>query len=703
MDGKTSIAVALVVLLALLLMLPAGCGGGDEGAISEVVLGSLALQDSFALYYPVPATTTPRVPAYTVNPGLSNVVGADGVNMPPGVASTLALQGFAAVAGASDNIYQVYQDNAGAKFVTVDALLQTFHLLYTYALRDAEEGSLAADLKALVASLYDTVERMYRGSEGTVREAALSDLAYLGVAARLLSVETALPPEVADMVGEELVLIAGHTGTAVSPIFKSQEYYSSYEPRGYYADGGELAGYFQAMTWLGRMGFYPSPGMGPGDIVAGRDMTRQALILVGALHMAEVDGKPAYAVWDRIYQPNSFLAGYAEDLNAYIYTRLARELFGQSFPLSRLEDDALLDEFITRAVAEQPARIVPVAGTAERVDESSMSFRLFGQPGFPDDYIFQELVAPEVPDRFMPRGLDVPAALGSDRAVQILDQVYGENGYEGYKENMEALRALLKNVDPIQAHSNTYWSCLDIQRLMLKPCGEGYPSFMRAAAWRDRGLYDFLGSWAEMRHYEVDYTGQGAVASPGAPAGTEQGYVEPCPEAFARLAATTDVIRRGMDERGLASAPLQERLNELYELLLALKTMAEKELRNETLSAEEYAAIASIGETMRYLVTFPSQEGGEQAFETDAYMPLVDSVYGDPNYGETLQVAVGRPVTYYVVAPVAGRPTLTVGAGYSYYEFVKPTDGLLTDEAWQETVSAGQLPETPAWTASFLQ
>jgi len=303
----------------------------------------------------------------------------------------------------------------------------------------------------------------------------------------------------------------------------------------------------------------------------------------------------------------------------------------------------------------------------------------------------------------MPRGLDLPAALGSDRALEILDQVYVETQYEEYSEKMQAMRFLFRGVDPAQAHSNAYWSCLDVMRLSLAPCGEGYPAFMRAAAWQDRALYDFLGSWTGMRHGSVDYTALQGEEQGGVQTAAELGYVEPRPEAFARLAAATDLVRRGLGERGLASAAVSERLEGLYDLLLALKTMAEKELRGESLHDEEFAAVADIGSTLQYLMTFPREGEAEMVLRGDACMPLVNVIYYDDTFGEVLQEAAGRPVIYYVIAPVAGVPTLTTGAGYSYYEFVKPADGSMTDETWRQALDAGQLPELPAWTASFLQ
>jgi hypothetical protein len=302
--------------------------------------------------------------------------------------------------------------------------------------------------------------------------------------------------------------------------------------------------------------------------------------------------------------------------------------------------------------------------------------------------------------------LDIPAAFGSDRALQLLDGFYGDTQYEGYSENMEELRREYGDINPAMARSNIYWGWLDAMAAMLNPCGEGYPAFMRGEAWQDRCLYAYLGSWAELRHDTILYAKQSYTtleAEPLPPALSDKGFVEPCPEAFASLAATADMLKRGLQEKGLAGEAILERLDALYTLLVDLKGMAEKELRNEPLSEEEYGIISGIGDTLEYLSTFPPEMEEELASETDSAMALVADVHTDPNYGEVLEVAVGRPAVYYVIAPVEGVPTLTVGAGLSYYEFVNPSSERLTDEAWQGMVESGDIPPAPAWTHSFLR
>ncbi len=691
---------AAVALVLSSLLAPVGCGGGAGGAIREVELGKAQLRDDFALYYPVTASVAPAVPAYAVNMDLSNVVGAGAAALPPEATRALATQGFVVLAGESASMEEVYAHARLPVFVTVDALMHLFDRMCACALGDIEDRHLAADLEALVLSLHDTTLRMCEGSGGAVREAALANAAFLGVAARLLGAEVAIPREVEGAVEEELSLVAAHSGVAPSPLFAYAQDYRIYDPRG---RGGGAADYFKAMTWLGAGEFFLRPGTAPGSIAAGRGMTRQALLLVGALHASSWEGRPAHVLWDRIYHPTAFIAGRKADLDAAAYTRLAREVLGDSFPLSRLGDDALMDDFIARALAERRPRISSLTGGDFRGDEAEASFRLFPQAHRPDDHVFEQLVAPLVEERYMPRGLDVPAALGSARALEVLDQFYEEKAHEGYEEQMNALRKLFKGVDPRQLHSNTYWARLDALLPLLKAYGdgEGYPGFMISPAWQDRCTYAFLGSWAELRRDDAALASAvgGAQPAPERAAGA-QGYVEPCPEAFARLAAAADTMRRGLEERDLVAEPLRRRLEELHSLLLALVGMAEKELRGEALSAEEYEALAGFGETMRRLLS--PLEGGDEEAQGEGALPFATSVYSGGDYGETLQAASGRPAVYYVIVPLEGRPTLTVGAGYSYYEFVRPEDSPLSSEAWRQKVEAGTLPENPAWSSSFL-
>jgi hypothetical protein len=181
----------------------------------------------------------------------------------------------------------------------------------------------------------------------------------------------------------------------------------------------------------------------------------------------------------------------------------------------------------------------------------------------------------------------------------------------------------------------------------------------------------------------------------------QKGYVEPRPEALALLAAQVDILKRGLSERGLATPEIGDRAGLLYKLLVDFKDMAEKELNGQALSGDDYAEIAGYGNALEYITTFPVR--GQDQRSQSASIACITDLYTDPVTQEALQAGLGKPSVYYVVAPVEGKPTLTIGAGFSYYELLGPVDKKFTDSSWGREVVAGQAQAQPAWTSSFLR
>jgi hypothetical protein len=52
--------------------------------------------------------------------------------------------------------------------------------------------------------------------------------------------------------------------------------------------------------------------------------------------------------------------------------------------------------------------------------------------------------------------------------------------------------------------------------------------------------------------------------------------------------------------------------------------------------------------------------------------------------------------------PAKGKLWLARGASFSYYEFRHPSSDRLTDEKWQDMLSAKKAPPMPSWTSSYL-
>lgn len=719
------------LLLVALLMAMAGCAAAPEqqpagtppatteqpaapsptkivNTVAYAVGGMKSM--GFASVQVEPVTVQPSVPPYNPDPQAARNPDLLG-RLSPAQFAFLAQHGFVIVPQGPQQLHQLYQNAADADipvFVTTDALLHTYHILYDYTLRHVEVQYLTHDLEQLLSALIAATEKQLQEARDIepVREAAIRNLAYLVVAANLLNPDTRVPDEVGELVSQELALIQGHAGLSDSPIFGYPEDYSQYVPRGHYTRNETLQRYFRSMMWLGRIMFRLQPGETEADQVDGRRETRQALLLVAALHNAQAEDADALTLWDRIYAPTTFFVGRSDDLNVYDYSEVVRETWGGQIDLARLADDEQVDAFTQAAASLRPPQIVSSFVTDQQdAAQVTKGFRLMGQRFIPDSYIFQQLVYDRVlqyqgqgrpftledsdagPIRAFPRGLDVAAVLGSQRALDILTEE-GDTDYVGYAEQMTKLRQEFADLPASQWQENLYWNWLHTLRPLLAPKGDGYPAFMQSLAWMDKSLNSFLGSWAELRHDTLLYAKQSYTikATSARPQGEKlPGYVEPEVEVWSRLLYLVRQTRTGLTERGLLNDEFQTKLSMMEQLVSDLIAISEAELSNRPLDEQQIARIEHIGSTLEGLTTFSQQTEDELTSEADERMAVVADVHTDVNSGQVLEEGVGDPFTLYVLTPDGeGGTVLTVGGVFSHYEFKQPMSQRLTDELWQQ-------------------
>ncbi len=635
--------------------------------------------------------------------------------------AALESNGFVVVPESYTQIYGLYKaaNSAGVPvFVTTDSLLHAFHILYDFSLRLAEKDHFIADLEALTAALLTESETTYQAASGLVQEAAYQNVAFFAVAARLLNPDAELPKMVRDVAEQELTLIENHAGLAASPIFGYPEDYSQYVPRGHYTRNEDFERYFRTMMWYGRIGFRLTT---PDDPAIAERETRSALLIARMLDQGAA-GQDLFTLWDKIYEPTVFFVGAADDLTVYDYGEAANTIYGGLPSPQMLNDDAALQSFMTAARQLRAPRIVSgEVPDYENPEVTTQAFRFMGQRYIPDSYIFQQLVYNKVglylgqnqpftfsfsdagPIRGFPRGLDVPAVLGSARALEILN-VEGDTDYQGYDEQFDKLKVEFESLPESQWSANLYWSWLNSLLPLLDSKGEGYPYFMQQTAWIDKDLHTWLGSWAELRHDTILYAKQSYTIRATTALVPEfkppPGYVEPQPEVYARLAALSDQMLRGLDGRGLLNEEIGDRLNSMKDLLLRLTNISQKELAGENLSEDEYSLLRNIGSRLEYLTTFSEEIEGEITSQADDQIALIADVHTDVNTEQVLEEAIGDAYSIYVMVSIEGQSIVTKGGVFSYYEFKWPMSDRLTDEAWQ---ALSPRPDQPDWTGSFIQ
>jgi hypothetical protein len=630
----------------------------------------------------------------------------------------LSSDGFVVSLGMEKEFFTLYEQARYGNvpiFVTSDSMLHVYHLLFSKVLRTAEVEHFIPLLADLNAALLSRADEVYRSLQGTDWEdAARRTVAFMGVASKLLDPTVQVPAYAADLVGGEVGLIEDAAGMLPSPIFpelENGEDYTQYIPRGHYTKSDALQAYFKSMMWYGRMTFRASK---PNE-------TRSALLLVHALRTTQVKGRPALDPWADLYSSTVFFVGRSDDLTVLQYGKVMDEIYGRGISVENLVDEALLERFIEEAKLLPPPRILGIViMDTDDVEEETKGMRFMGQRFVPDAYIFRELMYRNVGTREnrrgLPNGLDIPATMGSERAYEHLDEM-DETDYENYDAQMDKMQTWLSGLRVEEWTETLYNAWLYAFRPLLEVPGDGYPAFMRSEAWVDKQLNTVLGSFAELKHDTILYAKQAYAelggAPPPPPPAPPRGYVEPVPEFYARLAALTQMTLDGLGRRGLLVEQDEASLRRLYSLARSLQTMAEKELRGEPLTEEEYRTIRFYGGELEHLTMAAADTpdegrgiGGQAMPEEEPQAAVIADVATDPWPQEVLELGVGRIDELHAVVPLIeddGSITLQVAKGgvFSYYEFRWPMGDRLTDERWREMLAEGDAPPRPGWIDSF--
>lgn len=616
--------------------------------------------------------------------------------------------------------YDLYEDNYNREiptFLTTDALLHTFHVIYDQTLVALERAVLAGKLELFSHGLMDVATYQYGATaDPTVKAAARLNLGYVAVAERLLNPNSAPPAPVAPQVTRELALIAAHRGFAPSPLLGYAIDYSKFVPRGHYAGDETLRRYFQAMTWYGLLTFHLN---GPNGALR----TREALLLVRALTVRA----DLHALWASIFDPITTWVGRSDDLTARDYAAVMARVYTASAPVGVLADDALLARFRALANALRNPRINGEPQMPSKAAyPAEKGLRLFGQRFVADAAIMQSLIYDKVgtaqQPRVWPLGLDVAAALGSARATALVQGLYDQTRYAHYAQQLAALQDQYRTLPARTWQQNLYWSWLDTLRAVWGPAPPAAPAFMKNEAWADKSLATGLASWAELRHDTLLYVKQAGGGGGGGPPTIPPAYVEPVPLVYTRLLALAQQLKATLIAEGVLDslpqtsdtimpnefldlAPKGEQgyraALDMFNSVVALaERVSERELQGLIVSRADMLAVATSYGPLAIVTDF-FQLNGARKFLTffDKQVAAIADVFTEPLSGRVLEVGVGDVLPLYAVVSINGQRWLARGGVYSYYEFRQPMNDRLTDDAWRHM---SRRPGLPAWTAGYV-
>jgi hypothetical protein len=321
--------------------------------------------------------------------------------------------------------------------------------------------------------------------------------------------------------------------------------------------------------------------------------------------------------------------------------------------------------------------------------------------------------------RLQPSSLDVAAALGSRFARGLLaDEI------RRYPKLDAALNDLNARSSGARGESglNLYQRWLDA---LAQQWADSTPSPNGALdqdLWRAKRLQTGLASWATLRHATVLVNERvGAECGEG---GFEfivlrppRGYVEPDPQTFGKIAGLFDAAAKLVADPGSSLAGalpqmegeypqareslkqgLLRRLAETAAKARLFRSMANKEVRGEPLTAQEYEDVLYFGRVAEnHFLVYKSLANKDLALSTPNPIPKIADISDVLGHAPYLMAAVDRPLEWDHTVPFFGRHEIVKGAAYSFYEFSSNT--LLNDADWIKKLPA---QPHPAWIAPYV-
>jgi len=601
--------------------------------------------------------------------------------------------------------------------VTTDSLLHALHKSYDDILKELEVFHFSPAMAGILEATRQRVLEMSREVDDPVLQASFGDAeTYLTVAMSLLDGE-----QVPSLMGndqtvarvlddiESLRILVPRQDPPVKLFGKDRWVdFSQFKPRGHYTETPELERYFRCLMWLGRA----DTGM---NVLESDRQLRGAAILVQALK----DSRQLSVLRDMDEMIN-FMIGRSDNLTVFGLEKLMGELRLKSAAgLADRKTLASLVEGINqgRAGAQMIRSQMVVSWPDDKVKVPPPSlFQLFGQRYIIDSFVLSKVVFDDIiykgvkQERYMPSPLDVMAALGNGEALTLLEK---ELRTWSYSANLKAVR------DFVASHTKGFWQdnlynlWLDALGVLDRPMTDEHaPQAMQTRAWQHKQLNTQLGSWAQLRHDTILYAKQSYTAAAGCD--YPKGFVEPYPEFYRRLGFFAgragelfgDAEFIADDER----EPYVAFFANMEETMGKLEELARKELAAESFTPREEAWLETLirrrggrgyGASPEYNGWYVDlfYGGQESAIKWD---PTVADVHTDPNSKTVLEVGVGHIDTLFMAVDNEEDHTLFVGPTFSYYEFHHPAEKRMTDPEWKQSLIAGEAPDRPPWSQSFL-
>jgi hypothetical protein len=594
-------------------------------------------------------------------------------------------------------------------FITTDSILHLFHVVFDCSLKIIEKQALYAMALDIAQFAYQTSLNDYQSTpnDGSLTYWAVrNSTVYFAVALSLLTGETVdVPAELSEdlnffldnIYSEEPEFIPAVTWIIpVSPPVAVSYDFTQFTVRGHYLGDTQLEQYFRALMWFGRFPLF----------VPRNDEKYEWSIThfddVTMVYMRDLmkSNPQYYDKWKLLYDVTSALVGESDSINLINLETALHNVFGEhtsylDYVVAEGGLSDLRDELGKPEYSQQILSQALIAGGV--LPRYPVVYQFMGQRYVPDSYMFQKLCWDQVEAdssggrRILPKGLDVFAVLGSERAYGLLSSDFG---YQGFKENLEHLTITFASWEESDWNASSYTDWMYALESLVQPTVDGYPEFMQSDAWQDEKLNTALGSWSQLRHDTILYAKQTYI--PALVCSYPEAFVEPNPTFYSRM---QDLCERTIEamrilEQDMVNPVIITSLQTLKDAAQKLEVISEKELAEWQLTQEEIDFIKTLvyncgsggfrGWYVDTIHAIAQTSNSTSILEAPVIADVATFPPGDIYYPpQILHVGTGYVNALVVLFPkIDGTLVAAVGPVFSYYEFKLIGTERLNDVQW---------------------
>jgi hypothetical protein len=644
-----------------------------------------------------------------------------------------------------------------AVLVTPDTMLHTYHKYFELTLEQLEQHELSEALGSFLTGLHNNIALAVKSSRGDVKlryqnleaqivlarvlfenkngakpsyfpspedEKKYSDrdttVDNLDNAKKILNTYSKdLTPELVSAVNVDLAEIYSAKNIGASPLFKQYDSkiktdYTQFTPRSHYTKNSTLRAYFRTMMYLGRSSYLLQSPLGIAD----------TNLLVKQIALKNGAAPAPLEAWNKISEITGFYAGQSDDISYNEYKNFKTSLLGSD----AISDEILISKDTVNNLATDIDKLrKPKILSDVIIDENigsltkddllnqSLSFRIFGQRFSFDGWILNDLTAgqeqTEVRLPSTPSALFVPAAFGDQQAKQYSGEFLRQSADFSQSEVESFFGKLDQKKSDINKVTQTEWfdslgsSWLYILGSLTHDYGKNYPGYMQTKAFLSKQIQAFLGSYTELKHDTLLYAKQ-SYAEMGAGGDDRpippivKGFVEPNLEFWNRfnllLERNSSLFK---DNNLFKEGPALDRLTRFKEVAELYRSIAEKELRSEVISDDEYEELRITKLSFMadpFETVDPSETSGQTA--------LISDIHTDVVKNKILYEATAQPYLMLAIVGNEGLPRVTAGLVYNHYEFTDQIGQRLSDETWKDRVynNPATLPSKNFWYQSLF-